>query len=391
MMNTTGRSTDPTLQNDILLSIENGITNQKSEDMIITHRGGIIENTHRIHAAITDSNGKLLYAIGDPNRVVLARSAAKPVQSLAILETGAADRFDFSDADIALMSASHSSEARHILRAQSMLRKIDAEEGDLTCGGHPAISAVVNRAWIKEEYFPTGICNNCSGKHVGMIAGAITLGAPVYGYHAPDHAMQQRVKRVVEQISGLSEDQVWWAVDGCNLPAPALPLKNMALMYARLAEACGGDVKDDSGQEDTRKHHLARIHKSMSAHPELVGGEGRFCTTLMEAYGGLLVGKVGADACYGVAIRAGPNLGTDHINEDRAIGIAVKVEDGNLDILYSVVPEILERLNIGTKEMRHQLDSYHHPKILNTAGVVTGGVRHNFKVRRVEEMDARSV
>ncbi|KAF2788628.1 L-asparaginase II protein [Melanomma pulvis-pyrius CBS 109.77] len=391
MMNTTARSTAATLQPDTHISLENDCPSQKSEDVILTHRGGIIENTHRIHAAITDANGNLLYAIGDANRVVLARSAAKPVQSLAILETGAADRFDFSDADIALMSASHSSEARHILRAQSMLQKVDAEEGDLTCGGHPAISAAVNRAWIKEDYVPTGICNNCSGKHVGMIAGAIALGAPVYGYQAPGHAMQQRVKRAVEQMSGLSEDQVRWAVDGCNLPAPALPLKNMALMYARLAEAYGGDVKEESGQEDTRKHHLARIHKAMSAHPELVGGEGRFCTALMEAYGGLLVGKVGADACYGVAIRARPTSGTDSISEDRAIGIAVKIEDGNLDILYSAVPEILEKLNIGTKEMRHQLDSYHHPKILNTAGVVTGGVRHNFKLRRVEEIDARAV
>lgn len=274
------------------------------------------------------------------------------------------------------MSASHSSEPRHIARSQAMLRTIGAKEEDLVCGGHPALSAAVNRAWIKEDYIPSAICSNCSGKHAGMIAGALCLDAPIRGYHEPDHPMQLRVKRAMEEVSGLKEDEVLWAVDGCNLPTPAMPLKNMALIYARLAGAREGSGKDEHSNET----YLRRIHDAMARYPEMVGGEGRFCTRLMGAYDGLLVGKLGADGCYGVAVRAETGL-----CGDEAIGIAVKVEDGNIDILYSAVVEILEYLNVGTKAMRQKLDGFCRPTIINTAGVVTGGVEHNFKLRKVEK------
>ncbi|KAI7774862.1 L-asparaginase II protein [Diaporthe eres] len=360
-----------------------------NEDVVITDRGGIIENKHRIHAAIVDPKGKLHYAVGNPDRVTLARSAAKPVQALAILETGAADRFHFDDADIALMCASHSSEPQHISRAQQMLKQTGREAEDLACGGHPALSAAINRAWAEKCYVPTGICNNCSGKHAGMIAGAICLDGTVPGYHEASHPMQLRVKQAVEEMSGLCKDRVQWATDGCNLPAPAMPLCNLALMYARLAEACNGQVEESDLQGTSlsgtvsarRKHHLARIHQSMSTYPDMVGGSGRFCTALMKTYTGSLVGNLGADGCYGIAVRAPPDSSSQCGLKRHAIGIAVKVEDGNIDVLYSAVMEILEQLNIGTKDMRQQLAGFHHPNIVNTAGVVTGSFKHQFEVR----------
>lgn len=382
---------DPKIQNSLTPTKVNGDLQINSEDVVITDRGGIVENRHRIHAAIVDSEGNLQYALGDPNRVTLARSAAKPIQALAILETGAAGRFHFDDADIALMCASHSSEPSHIARAQRMLERAGSKEKDLACGGHSALSAEVNRAWIEQCYVPTGICNNCSGKHAGMIAGAICLGGTASGYHEDFHPMQLRVKKAVEEMSGLSEDEVQWAVDGCNLPAPAMPLRNLALTYARLAESCDEPLEDSSSQEASlsemlsasRQHHLARIHKSMTKHPEMVGGTGRFCTVLMRAYEGVLVGKLGADGCYGIAVRAPPDSSSQCGLGRNAIGIAVKVEDGNVDILYSAVMEIIEQLNIGTKEMRQQLAAFHHPNIVNTAAVVTGSFKHQFYVRRI--------
>ena len=372
----TSDNTPTVLQDEAVNLSPNVNASRSSEDLIYTHRGGIIENIFRIHAAVTSSTGQLLYELGDPSRMVLARSAAKPIQTLAILKTGAAAKYNFNDADIALMSASHSSEPRHIARSQEILRTIGASEEDLVCGGHPALSAAVNRAWIKDDYFPSAICSNCSGKHAGMIAGALCLDAPVHGYHEPDHPMQLRVKRAMEEVSGLKGDEILWAVDGCNLPTPAMPLRNMALIYAKLAGARVGEVKDDGNNES----YLRRVHDAMARYPEMVGGEGRFCTRLMDTYDGLIVGKLGADGCYGVAVRADANS-----EGDQAIGIAVKVEDGNIDILYSAVMEILMTLDIGTKEMRQELESFYRPAIINTVGIVTGGVNHNFKLRKVEE------
>lgn len=361
-----------------------------SEDVVITERGGIVENKHRIHAAIVDPEEKLQYAVGDPDRVTLARSAAKPIQAVAILETGAADRFQFDDADIALMCASHSSEPPHLPRAQEMLEKAGAKEEDLACGGHPALSAAVNRDSMKKSYAPTGICNNCSGKHAGTMAGAICLGGTVSRYHEACHPMQLRGKQAVEEMSGLGEDKssmgCRWMQPSSSRHAPA----NLALMYARLAEACDGRTEEVTGQATSlsemvcvkKKHHLARIHKSMSTYPDMVGGSGRFCTDLMRTYEGILVGKLGADGCYGIAVRAPLSSSSRYSFGRHAIGIAVKVEDGNIDVLYSVVMEILAQLDVGTKDMRQQLAGFHHPHIKNTAGVVTGGFQHQFQVRR---------
>lgn len=147
-------------------------------------------------------------------------------------------------------------------------------------------------------------------------------------------------------------------------------------MYARLAEA------HDDGVEGGGRPNLARIYQSMSAYPEMVGGEGRFCTALMQAYNGRVVGKVGADGCYGIAVRA-------H-DENPAIGMAVKVEDGNIEVLYVAVMEILERLNIGAEKMREQLHSFQHPLIVNTVGVVTGKVTHQFKLRAISSLVERT-
>lgn len=105
-------------------------------DFVATYRGGIVENRHAVHAAIVDATGKLLYTVGDSSRMTLARSAAKPAQALAIIETGAFDQFDFDEPDLALMCASNSSEERHIARARQMLSKAGVSESDLRCGGH---------------------------------------------------------------------------------------------------------------------------------------------------------------------------------------------------------------------------------------------------------------
>ncbi|KAJ5173239.1 thermolabile L-asparaginase [Penicillium capsulatum] len=349
------------------------------KDLIIAERGGVIENRHKVHAAIVDARGKLLFAVGDPSRLTLIRSAAKPAQALAVLETGGFHQFGFDDADLALMCASHSSEPRHLSRARCMLQKAQAEEKDLRCGGHPSLSPSINDAWIKNSYQPTAICNNCSGKHTGMIAGTKSLGAGVATYHHQEHPIQQRVKRVTEELAGLDTQEVLWSIDGCNLPAPALPLRSLATMYARFADSA--DQCKESPSVSTRTQAMSRIFHAMAQHPELVAGDDRFCTVLMQAFQGCLIGKVGADGCYGVGIQESAQ--TVRLGAEGAVGISVKIEDGNLAILYCAVAEILEQLELGTSVIRKSLESFQHPVISNTAGVVTGHVVPAFQLSAV--------
>ncbi|KAK4494223.1 hypothetical protein PRZ48_014521 [Zasmidium cellare] len=346
-------------------------------DCVIATRGDVTENTHQVHAAIVDSNGRLLYSIGNPSRVTLMRSAAKPAQALAILNTGCVETCGFDEADLALMCASHNSEQRHVDRARSMLRKAAVTEDHLECGGHPSISNDVNRSWIKEDFEPTAINNNCSGKHAGMLAGTKALGDDVDTYHLHDNSMQLEVKRVVEELTGLGSESVFWTTDGCNLPAPGVPLQNMAKLYASFATAV------DATNANDQTARMSQIFHAMANHPEMVAGERRFCTALMTAYKGKLIGKVGADGCYGVAIRASPK--TRRLGADGAIGIAIKIEDGNLDVLYSVAVEILKRLNMEEYGTASKLLSYHHMARWNTAGIKVGNHHHSYTLRPYNE------
>ncbi|KAJ5485576.1 hypothetical protein N7539_005564 [Penicillium diatomitis] len=353
-------------------------------DYVVTDRAGVIENRHAVHAAIVDANGQALYAVGDPSRITLARSAAKPAQAAAILESGAFEKFDLDDADLALMCASHSSEERHVLQARRILSKIQCSETDLQCGGHPSISDSVNRAWIKADFTPSAIYSNCSGKHAGMLAATKALGADIQSYHSPTSPIQERIKDMVDELCQLPRGSSLWGIDGCNLPAPAFPLHRLAHMYAAFAEAAG-QVEASASALDSRTRALSRVFNAMSSYPEFVGGEDRYCTVLMRAFPGILIGKLGADGCYGIGLKSS-SLASESSGPS-AVGIAVKIEDGNIPMLYAAVTEILFRLEVGHLEMREQLARFHRPLIKNTVGVVTGETTHMFKLRKIGEED----
>ncbi|KAM3438375.1 hypothetical protein NHJ13734_004196 [Beauveria thailandica] len=363
----------------------------RDDGCVVIDRNGVIENRHELHAVVVDSTGKTLFVVGDPNRVTLIRSAAKPAQSVAIVETGALEKYGLDEADLALMCASHSSEDRHAERAKRILAKSGHSEECLRCGGHPAIMPERNKAWIRAGFEPTPVWSNCSGKHAGMLAAARAMGAEQENYHVISHPLQQRVKQATEEMARLPPDRVRWAIDGCNMPAPAYPLVYLASTNAAFAEAADAVARDDAGVTTTttttttttaRQRNMARVFNAMSTYPEMVAGEGRFCTELMRAFGGRVIGKVGADACYGVGIRACEE--TRRLGAVGSVGIAAKIEDGNMDILYSAVAEILARLEIGTAKMRAALDGFHSVAIKNTVGVVTGHVSYPFKLQAVQ-------
>lgn len=354
----------------------------RDEGYVAIDRNGIIENRHELHAVVVDSTGRVLFVVGDPNRVTLIRSAAKPAQAVAIVESGALEKYGLAEADLALMCASHSSEERHVERAKNILAKAGNSESHLRCGGHPPIMPDRNKAWIRAGFEPTPVWSNCSGKHSGMLAAARAIGAEPEDYHVLTHPLQQRVKQATEEIAQLPPDQVRWAIDGCNMPAPAYPLIYLAKTNAEFATAADA-VAGGSTDATARQQSMARVFNAMSTYPEMVAGEGRFCTKLMQAFKGRVIGKVGADACYGIGIRECEE--TRRLGAVGSIGIAAKIEDGNMDILYGAVSELLVRLDISTVDTRSALDEFHSKAIKNTVGVVTGHVSYPFKLQTVQQ------
>jgi len=347
-----------------------------TQDLVINWRGDVIENSHMVHAAIVDSNNKLLYSVGDPSRLTLARSAAKPFQALAILETGAAEKFGFDDADVALISGSHNCEEKHISRVKAMLQKVGVTEQDMNCGGHPSLSKVINTGWIKSDFVPTAVYSNCSAKHVGMLAAAKALSAGIENYHLPTHPVQLKIKQVHERLAGLKPDELRWVIDGCNAPSPALPLQSMALMFAKLAHA--SELSEDL--DDSSIRNQRRLYHAIATYPDMVAGDSRFCTDFMHSSPGFWVGKLGAEGCYGVGIRDCQQ--TRDLGANGGLGVAVKIEDGNIDILYAALIEILTRLNLGTDEIREQLKKSYCTMAKNTMGIETGHLSFQIDLKK---------
>lgn len=131
--------------------------------------------------------GNLLRSVGDPSRLTLARSAARPVQALTIPKSDEFDEFGFDEGDIALMCGSHNAEAVLLERAAAILKLLGTTEKTLQCEGHPGLFHTVNHERVKCDFSPGPLTNDCSGEHAGMIAGAKALGADAIGYHLPHY------------------------------------------------------------------------------------------------------------------------------------------------------------------------------------------------------------
>ncbi|WDC84928.1 asparaginase [Caloramator sp. mosi_1] len=79
-------------------------------------------------AVAVDNNGRVLAYSGDAYKVTYIRSAAKPIQAMNVILSGASDRFKFTDKEIAIMCASHYGEKFHIDTLNEMLNKINIKK-----------------------------------------------------------------------------------------------------------------------------------------------------------------------------------------------------------------------------------------------------------------------
>src|SRR5690606_1042975 len=128
------------------------------------------------------------------------RSAVKAIQALPLVESGAADRFGFSDADLALACASHAGEAAHADRAAAMLARAGLTQSDLECGSHWPSGEEASHALARAGSKPSQFHNNCSGKHSGFLCTCVHEGAETAGYVGAAHKSQRWVREAMEAV-----------------------------------------------------------------------------------------------------------------------------------------------------------------------------------------------
>ena len=323
-------------------------------------RGGVVETLHVVHVAVVDAAGKLVARVGDPDLVTFWRSAAKPFQAIPLVADGAVERFGITAAELALCCASHSSEPGQVAMVRDFLSKIGCGERDLLCGPHPPLSERVAQDYATRGVRVTAVYSNCSGKHAGMLALARHHGWPTEFYTRLEHPVQQRCLEEASRWTEVPKGEIRTAVDGCGVVCYGLPLRNMALAYARLAIADFGLRIADSKGEGQIRNPQSAIVQSMLRHPELIAGSGRPCTDLIRAHPGRVITKVGAEGVYCALL----------VRE--RLGVALKVQDGHGVAAALAIAAVLEELGL-----RPRPPSLTARPNVNTRGEIVGELRVN--------------
>jgi len=338
------------------------------EILVETTRGGLpgqgehVENRHAGSVAVVDASGRLVASAGDPDFVSFTRSTIKPFQALPFVLDGGPERFGFGGRELALMCASHSAEPMHVETVRRILARAGVEPGRLRCGCHVPLRFAASGATPAPDERFTEIDNNCSGKHAGFLAWCALHGEPIDSYLDFDHPLQRAIRERLAQACGVPAGAMHSGIDGCSAPNHAIPLRSLALGYARLGQGARG--------EGELAPALGQLADAMLAHPELVSGTGRQDLAIMRAAPGDWIAKAGADGVQAIAVRSA------------GIGVAVKIMDGNGRAAVAAAIAVLEGLGLMDDARRAALAAIARPEIRNARGLLVGEVRPVVALRR---------
>jgi L-asparaginase II len=324
-------------------------------ELVEVLRGGRLENRHTGALAVVDSDGKAVLSIGDVEQPVFPRSAVKAMQALPLLESGAAEAFGFGDKELALACASHSGEPAHASLAGEMLASAGLGEPDLECGAHWPLNQDATLALAASGGKPSQLHNNCSGKHAGFLCTCRHMRIAHKGYVDPDHPYQQRIAAAMTEVTGAEHGERNRGIDGCSIPNYAVPIRSLALGFARLAT--GRNMPAD------RAAASKRLLNACMAEPFHVAGTGRADVKLMQAAPGRIFAKTGAEAVYCAAL---PELG---------LGIALKCDDGQGRASEVAVAAVLAKLLAKQGSVPPGLAEMIEPQLTNWRGTHVGALR----------------
>jgi L-asparaginase II len=330
-----------------------------------TTRGGITESVHHGVVVAVDAAGAIVASAGDPEHVVFFRSSAKPFQAIPVVESGAADAFGFTPAELALCCASHAGSPAHQRQVAAMLAKLGLAPDDLQCGCTLPMDEQEAARMTLGETPRTPLACDCSGKHAGMLAVIAHEGLSPHDYLDPAHPLQRRVLAIMADVMRVPEEAIVLGTDGCSLPTFGGPMRAFAAAYAALAAP--DQVPTGAGREHAAALH--RLRSAMTAHPENVSGHGHFVTDIMAMSGGRIAAKSGAEGLICLAV------------PERELGIAIRVLDGSFRVHPDVTLETLKQLDILDAPTRDAILARHSPELRNHNGRLVGEIRPVFTLR----------
>ncbi len=283
--------------------------------LVDVQRGELIETVHRGRLAVTAPDGSMLVALGAVDEPMYPRSSVKPLQAIAMLESG----LDTADTELALAAASHRGEDFHLDGVRSILAGAGLGPGDLQNTPDLPLADDARAAWLRAGHGAESLTQNCSGKHASMLRTCVRAGWPIDTYLDPDHPLQRRIRATIAEWCGSATHVT---IDGCGAPLFAVPLSGLARAFGAIAASAEGPAR--------------RIADAYRAHPAYPSGTGTAEEALHRAVPGLIC-KGGAEGCLAIGLADGT-------------GIAIKSDDGSHRGQFAVAVEVLIRLGAATPE-----------------------------------------
>jgi L-asparaginase II len=306
-------------------------------------RDGRTQAVYVGHAILLDATGGTLREWGSGATQAYWRSAAKPLQALPFVESGAFDALRLPDLHLAIACSSHNGERDHLDAVQGLLAPAGLGVADLACGAHEPIGGPA-LCDPRPEGGWTALHNNCSGKHAAMLATARHNGWPTQGYLDPEHPLQLAIRAVIGEATG---EPVAWGTDGCSAPCFWSSLTGMARAFQWLDRRPAG----------------RRILDAMADHPHAIAGTRMWDTAFLAAGRGRWVGKVGAAGLY-VAV-----------HRDNGQAFALKVASGSRDGRDQVAAHVAKAAGWLDPQAEDALRGFLEPPIATWNGKVVGMTR----------------
>lgn len=278
------------------------------EVLVEVTRSGVVESVHAGHFVAINSDGSILAQRGNPSLPMFPRSSLKSIQASAMVRLG----LDLEPRLLALVCASHAGTTMHQEGALEILAKAGLDASALMC--------VMDRPLDGHSAEPTRLAMNCSGKHAGMILTCHINGWPIDSYLEPTHPLQIAIKKEVEAMSG--EKVVLTSIDGCGAPLFMFSLIGLARAIRALT------ISSDPVHQ--------RVAQACRDYPEMVSGQGRLATRMMQNIPGLFM-KDGAEAINVASLPDGRTF-------------AIKISDGNARAIPAVATAILQLFGVDTHE-----------------------------------------
>lgn len=333
-----------------------------SEIVVKVTRGSLVESVHRADIAVVDSKGNLVCSLGNSHKVTYMRSAAKPIQTLEVILSGAAEKFSFTDEEISIMCGSHYGEEFHIKTVEKILKKLGLKIDNLLCGSTLSLNKEYSKKLLWDHIKLNPTYTDCSGKHAGILSVCVLEGYSLEDYNLPEHPVQKEIKRIISRVCSIEEESIIIGTDGCTVPVFGMPLYNMALGYSRIASG--------NGLPQSYKKAANRVFRAMNNAPEMVAGTDGFCTDLIKNTNDKIIGKFGAEGVYCIGIK------------DMNLGVAIKIEDGNTRALWPTVIKCLEDLNVLDRNEKNLLSKYKSQQNLNNVGEKIGDIFPDFSLKK---------